>query len=120
MFLIFNLLTDCRPGPADLVFLLDVSLSNHNTLNTSLDYVISVISEIPISLDDFLVSIVTFSSSPELHFDFNTYTDNTTLTQAIMDIRVTQEPSLTSLDSALSFIHQHVSTMIHVSNVHVF
>ncbi|CAG2204766.1 unnamed protein product [Mytilus edulis] len=45
--------TDCRPGPADIVFIIDTSSSLETNINRSLGFITEFIKRIPIGTDDF-------------------------------------------------------------------
>ena len=79
-------ISDCHPGPADVVFLIDSSQSNIAEFNKSRDSVIKVIEKLPIHPDDFRVSVVTFASDVIVEFLFTDFTSNETLINAIDNI----------------------------------
>lgn len=67
------MIVDCRPGPADIVFVVDTSRSMGNTINKSIDYISQFLRKIPIGQDDFQVGAITFSIVPEILFDLDDY-----------------------------------------------
>ena len=79
-------ISDCHPGPADVVFLIDSSQSNIAEFNKSRDSVIKVIGRLPMHPDDFRVSVVTFASDVNVEFLFTDFTSNETLINAVDSI----------------------------------
>lgn len=91
---------DCRPGPADILFLIDSSSSGRNTLNASIDFIEQFLDMLPIGPDDFLMAAISFSNNATLEFGFNDYHDNTSLRNAFRSI--TNKGLATYTDIALS------------------
>ncbi|CAC5366078.1 unnamed protein product [Mytilus coruscus] len=68
--------TDCRPGPADIVFIVDTSSSLITNVNKSLDFITEFIKRIPIGPDDFQVGVITYNFETNVLFDLDDH--NTT------------------------------------------
>lgn len=68
--------TDCRPGPADIVFIVDTSSSLVTHINRSLDFITEFIKRIPIGRDDFQVGVITYDFETNVLFDLDDH--NTT------------------------------------------
>ncbi|XP_061197180.1 collagen alpha-5(VI) chain-like [Saccostrea echinata] len=98
--------TDCRPGPVDVMFLVDTSWSQSEAMNRSIAYMTKFIKHVPIGSYDFQVSLVSFASKPELVFNFTAYRSNSSLLDAVSFIR--NERGATKTSDALSFISQEI------------
>lgn len=94
------ILSDCRPGPADILFLIDSSSSGKNTLNKSVDFIEQFLDTLPIGPSDFQIAAITFSNNATLEFDFNDHNDNSSLRNAFRSI--TNKGHATYTDVALS------------------
>ncbi|XP_052098934.1 uncharacterized protein LOC127733658 [Mytilus californianus] len=68
--------TDCRPGPADIVFIVDTSFSLVTNVNRSRDFITEFIKRIPIGPDEFQVGVITYDFETNVLFDLDDY--NTT------------------------------------------
>lgn len=90
----------CQPSVADLVFILDSSLSQtEQNFNKQLDFIDKFISHIVIGENDFQVAVVTFSTTAKIEFFLEQYRDNTTLKEAVRNI--TFKPGATYTDKGL-------------------
>ncbi|XP_021341564.1 uncharacterized protein LOC110442331 [Mizuhopecten yessoensis] len=91
-----NCTKDCRPGPADIVIVLDSSSSAEIVLNASRSFAASVVERLSIDVDDFRIAILTYSVDVHLEFAFNNHTNKTSLLTAIHNI---------SSGSSASYLH---------------
>ncbi|XP_060064712.1 collagen alpha-3(VI) chain-like [Ylistrum balloti] len=94
-----NCETDCRPGPADILFIMDASFSADKQFNDSKAIVTSIVNKLSIGIDDFHVAILKYSFDVSVEFSFNTYTNKTAMIAAIDNITAIAGPSY--LDKAL-------------------
>jgi ubiquinone/menaquinone biosynthesis C-methylase UbiE len=78
------ILSDCRPGPADLLLVVDSSDSVQ--FNKSIDFITGLIKQIPIGPNDFQVAMITFSWNATVEFTFDHYADNGTLLGVINNV----------------------------------
>ncbi|XP_063435821.1 collagen alpha-5(VI) chain-like [Mytilus trossulus] len=65
---------DCRPGPADIVFVVDTSDSLKNGINKSIDFINQFISKVPIGPNDFQIGVITYNFNSTVLFDLDDYT----------------------------------------------
>ncbi|KAK3083937.1 hypothetical protein FSP39_005650 [Pinctada imbricata] len=77
---------DCRPGPVDLLFLVDISTSSQTECDRVRSFVSSLVSQIAIGSDDFQVAVISYSFTATLLWDFTQYSNNITLLSAINNI----------------------------------
>lgn len=70
---------DCRPGPADILFIIDTSYSTKVVFNKTLNFIDTFLSKLPIGPDDFQMAAITFANNATLEFNFDAYTDNSSL-----------------------------------------
>ena len=105
-----NLISDCRPGPADVMFLVDTSLSQSEAFNRTVDYMTRLVSQIPIGPDDFQIALVSYTFDPKLVFNFTTHLSNSSLVHALTLIKSERGPTMTS--KALQYASQ-VNIMNH-------
>ncbi|KAK3084780.1 hypothetical protein FSP39_018800 [Pinctada imbricata] len=80
---------DCRPGPVDLLFVLDTSSSSRDDCDRIKDYMSTIVNQIPVGPDDFQIAAITYSFRPTLQWSFSQYSDNKTVLQAIDTIHCT-------------------------------
>ncbi|KAK3583737.1 hypothetical protein CHS0354_022771 [Potamilus streckersoni] len=90
----------CHPQPADMIFLLDSSVSQteQNFMN-QLHFVSNFTDHVLIGPNDTQLSVITFSSEALVEFDLNTYDNKTTVNAAIQSIKF--RPGITRTDKAL-------------------
>ncbi|OWF35922.1 Sushi, nidogen and EGF-like domain-containing protein 1 [Mizuhopecten yessoensis] len=88
---------DCRPGPADIIIVLDSSTSAHIVFNKSKSFADSVVKGLSIDAGDFRIAMLTYSADVHLEFGFNTHTNKTSMLTAIDDI---------SSSSGASYLHK--------------
>ncbi|KAL3856724.1 hypothetical protein ACJMK2_011447 [Sinanodonta woodiana] len=90
----------CHPQPADMIFLLDTSVSQ-TELNfmKQLEFVSNFTNHVLIGPNDTQISVITFSSDAIVEFDLTTHTNNISLNKAIQNIKF--NPGITRTDKAL-------------------
>ncbi|XP_052713224.1 von Willebrand factor A domain-containing protein 2-like [Crassostrea angulata] len=93
---------DCRPGPADIVFVVDSSESADFT--RSLDFVSNIIQNLSIGPNDFQIAMITFSWNATLEFAFDEYSNNQSLIDAVNGVAPEYGP--TYLTEALTLAEQ--------------
>ncbi|KAK3084002.1 hypothetical protein FSP39_006530 [Pinctada imbricata] len=81
-----NCQTDCRPGPADLLFVLDASSSSRTDCERMKDFMSTTVKQLAVGPDDFQIAAIAYSFRPILKWTFSKYSDNDTLLQAITSI----------------------------------
>lgn len=86
------------------MFLVDTSFSQKEAINQSVDFMTEFVKQIPIGLNDFQVSVVSFSLHPKMSFDFTTYQSNSSLLSALSLIKSESGPTKTS--DALQYASQ--------------
>ncbi|KAK3583656.1 hypothetical protein CHS0354_021394 [Potamilus streckersoni] len=90
----------CHPQPADMIFLLDSSISQtEENFKKQLDFVSNFTDHVLIGPNDTQVSIITFSFEAYLEFDVSRYNNNATLKAAIQSVQF--KPGITRTDKAL-------------------
>ncbi|XP_060064730.1 uncharacterized protein LOC132545077 [Ylistrum balloti] len=77
---------DCRPGPADIVIILDGSTSTEQVFNSSRQFAISFVEGLSIDSDDFRVAMITYSVDVYVEFEFNTHTNKSSLLAAMNNV----------------------------------
>nr|AQN80778.1 cartilage matrix protein [Pinctada fucata] len=88
-------ITDCRPGPVDSLFLVDISTSSQTECDRVRSFVSSLVSQIAIGSDDFQVAVISYSFTATLLWDFTQYSNNITLLSAINNMSCTGGATLT-------------------------
>ncbi|XP_071179902.1 collagen alpha-5(VI) chain-like [Mytilus edulis] len=86
---------DCRPGPADILFMIDTSASIVGCLNRTIDIMTNIVSKLPIGPKDFQIALMKYSYNPTLVFNFVQYTDIRSITSGFDDINNTNGPTYT-------------------------
>ncbi|KAL3857500.1 hypothetical protein ACJMK2_012166 [Sinanodonta woodiana] len=100
-------LDTCKIGPADIVFLVDSSLSEgKDNFNKQLDFIKEFVQSVYIGPTFVRVSVITFSSNAQVEFNLTTYLENTTLLDAID--RIQYNPGVTNTGSALRAAREEV------------
>ena len=91
----------CHPTPADIVFVLDSSLSMlEHQFRKQLQFVANFTDHVQVGPRDFQISVITFSTDARIEFYLNDYTDNITLKEALG--RIQFKPGVTFTDKGLS------------------
>ncbi|XP_069127881.1 collagen alpha-5(VI) chain-like [Argopecten irradians] len=99
--------TDCRPGPADILFIMDSSYSTEKHFNDSKASVTAIVNKLSIGTDDFLVACMTYSFDVTVEFSFDKFTDKASVITAIN--RLTNKGGSSYLDKALTKSKQMLS-----------
>ncbi|KAK3582743.1 hypothetical protein CHS0354_039787 [Potamilus streckersoni] len=90
----------CHPQPADMIFILDSSVSQtEENFRKQLDFVSNFTDQVLIGPNDTQICVITFSSDVHLEFDFYTHRNNVTLKAAIQGLKF--KPGITRTDKAL-------------------
>ncbi|XP_060605528.1 transmembrane cell adhesion receptor mua-3-like [Ruditapes philippinarum] len=102
----------CHPTPADVVFVLDSSLSmSEQEFTKQLEFVANFSSKVPIGPRDFQISVVTFSTDANVEFYLNQYKDNVSLHDAIMNVNY--KYGITRTDKGLEKVRTEVFSPKH-------
>ncbi|XP_063431364.1 transmembrane cell adhesion receptor mua-3-like [Mytilus trossulus] len=88
--------TDCRPGPADIVFIIDTSSSLETNINKSLSFITEFIKRIPIGKDDFQVGVITYNFDATVLFDLDDYTSTSDMVAKLQHIKGENGATFTS------------------------
>ncbi|XP_052797145.1 collagen alpha-5(VI) chain-like isoform X1 [Mya arenaria] len=97
----------CQPIMADVIFLLDSSISmTAGDFRKQLDFINRFVDHVVVDEKNFRVSVVTFSSKAQLEISLTDYSDNVTLKKAVNSI--TYRPGGTFTHLGLEKIKQHV------------
>ncbi|CAG2223558.1 unnamed protein product [Mytilus edulis] len=78
---------DCRPGPADIVFLVDTSASLQNDVIKSIDFINRFISKVPIGRNDFQIGVIAYNVNSTVLFDLDEYTSATVMNAVLKTIK---------------------------------
>lgn len=78
---------DCRPGPVDIVFVVDTSSSVPNDVNKSIDFIEGFVRNVSIGLDNFQVGVITYNVEPTVLFDLNDHKTEVGIIDALQTIR---------------------------------
>ena len=93
----------CRPLPADVVFVLDSSVSmTEPQFNKQLEFVSNFTDEIELGHRDFQISVITYSFDAHIEFDLDQYNESVTLKEAIANI--TYKPGITNTHLGLEAV----------------
>ncbi|XP_033748483.1 protein eyes shut homolog [Pecten maximus] len=84
---------DCRPGPADIVIILDASSSANTVFNASKAFIASFVKGLSIDAGEFRIALLTYSLDAHLEFGFSAYLNKTTLLAAIDNVSSSSGPS---------------------------
>ncbi|XP_069127880.1 cochlin-like [Argopecten irradians] len=85
--------TDCRPGPADILFIMDSSYSTEKHFSDSKASVSAIVNKLSIGIDDYHVAVMTYSFDPRVEFSFDTFTDKASMISAIDNVTGIPGPS---------------------------
>lgn len=77
--------TDCRPGPADIIFLVDLSTSTNETLGKMKSIMNYFIDSLPIGQNDFQFAAIQFNKETSTLFNFKTYLNDKSSMKAAVD-----------------------------------
>ncbi|WAR02567.1 VWA2-like protein [Mya arenaria] len=99
---------NCQPTMADVIFLLDSSISQtENDFQNQLAFVNQFIDHVVVDERNFRIGVVTFSFKAHLEIGLNDYNDNVTLKQAVNNITFRPGGTLTHL--GLKKVTEHVN-----------
>ncbi|VDI70405.1 Notch, partial [Mytilus galloprovincialis] len=79
--------TDCRPGPADIVFVVDTSDSLQKGVNKSVDFIKEFISQVSIGPNDFQIGVITYNFDTTVLFDLDDYTSASDMSSDLNTLR---------------------------------
>ncbi|KAK3587077.1 hypothetical protein CHS0354_014950 [Potamilus streckersoni] len=100
-------LDTCKIGPADIVFLVDSSVSQgRDNFNKQLDFIKEFVKSVYIGPTFVQVSVITFSFHARVEFNLTKYLENQTLLDAIDQIQY--NPGSTNTGSALRAAREEV------------
>ncbi|CAC5377528.1 unnamed protein product [Mytilus coruscus] len=85
---------DCRPS-ADLMFIIDTSGSVENYLDVIKQFIINIITRLPIGPDDFKVACISYNVNANVVFDFSKHENMSSLISAIRSITSGKGPTYT-------------------------
>ncbi|CAC5383102.1 unnamed protein product [Mytilus coruscus] len=83
---------DCRPGPTDILFIVDISTSTAGHLNRTMTYIVK---RLPIGSEDFQIALMKYNYHPSLVFNFVQYTRVQSITSALYDKHNSNGPTKT-------------------------
>ncbi|XP_052074719.1 collagen alpha-4(VI) chain-like isoform X2 [Mytilus californianus] len=86
---------DCRPGPADILFMVDTSSSTKGHLNRIIYMMTYIVTKLPIGPKDFQIALMKYSYNPTLVFNFAQYTNVQSITSGFDDINISNGPTYT-------------------------
>ncbi|XP_052101277.1 collagen alpha-6(VI) chain-like isoform X2 [Mytilus californianus] len=78
---------DCRPGPADIVFVVDTSDSLQKGVNKSIDFINQFISKVPIGRNDFQIGVIAYNFNSTVLFDLDDYTSASDMSSVLKTVR---------------------------------
>ncbi|XP_052777788.1 von Willebrand factor A domain-containing protein 2-like [Mya arenaria] len=97
----------CQPTMADVIFLLDSSISQTaRDFRKQLDFINRFVDHVVVDDKNFRVGVVTFSSKAQLEISLTDYNDSVTLKEAVYNI--TYRPGGTFTHLGLETVTQHV------------
>ncbi|CAC5393862.1 unnamed protein product [Mytilus coruscus] len=86
---------DCRPGPADILFMVDASESTEGHLNRTIDIMTYIVSKLPIGPKDFQIALMKYSYNPTLVFNFAQHSNVQSMISRFKDINFSNGPTYT-------------------------
>ncbi|CAC5366080.1 Protein eyes shut homolog,Fibropellin-3,Protein crumbs homolog 2,Protein crumbs homolog 1,Neurogenic locus Notch protein,Neurogenic locus notch homolog protein 3,Sushi, von Willebrand factor type A, EGF and pentraxin domain-containing protein 1,Neurogenic locus notch homolog protein 4,Fibropellin-1,Neurogenic locus notch homolog protein 2,Neurogenic locus notch homolog protein 1 [Mytilus coruscus] len=99
---------DCRPGPADIVFVVDTSDSLQNDVNKSIDFIVRFISKVPIGRNDFQIGVIAYNYNSTVLFDLDDYTSASDMNAVLTTIKGKEAATYTAI--ALQQAHEMLTT----------
>ncbi|VDI58399.1 Hypothetical predicted protein [Mytilus galloprovincialis] len=78
---------DCRPGPVDIVFVVDTSDSLQKGVNKSVDFINEFISKVSIGPNDFQIGVITYNFDSTVLFDLDDYTSASDMSSAMNTLK---------------------------------
>ncbi|XP_033747123.1 von Willebrand factor A domain-containing protein 2-like [Pecten maximus] len=81
-----NCTKDCRPGPADIVIIMDASISTQDVFNASKEFAASFVEGLSIDSGEFRIALLTYSTDVHQEFGFNTHTNKASVLAGIDNI----------------------------------
>ncbi|XP_063416957.1 collagen alpha-5(VI) chain-like [Mytilus trossulus] len=102
---------DCRPGPADILLIVDTSTSTEGHLNRTIEIMTYIVKRLPIGSEDFQIALMKYNYHPSLVFNFVQYTSVQSITSAFYDIHNSNGPTNTgeALQKADEIFHDKSS-----------
>ncbi|XP_033748480.1 sushi, nidogen and EGF-like domain-containing protein 1 isoform X7 [Pecten maximus] len=84
---------DCRPGPADIVIILDASSSANTVFNASKAFIATFVKGLSIDAGEFRIALLTYSLDAHLEFGFSAHLNKSTLLAAVDNVSNSSGPS---------------------------
>ncbi|XP_071141247.1 uncharacterized protein [Mytilus edulis] len=88
---------DCRPGHADITFIVDTSSSQENDINRTVEFISKFVNKLPMGKNEYQFSVITYGFKAHLLFDFNDFSSKTDIKLALKQIHGNHSPTYTKL-----------------------
>ncbi|XP_063406480.1 von Willebrand factor A domain-containing protein 2-like [Mytilus trossulus] len=88
---------DCRPGHADITFIVDTSSSQENDINRTVEFISKFVNKLPMGKNEYQFSVITYGFQAHLLFDFNDFSSKTDIKEALKQIHGNHSPTYTKL-----------------------
>lgn len=103
--MIVFILAECQPYVADVVFVLDSSVSQTSTqFSKQLDFINNFIDHVVIGIENFQVAVITYSFNAKVEIELGKYNTNTSLKEAVG--KISYRPGATYTDEGLKTARQ--------------
>ncbi|CAC5383711.1 unnamed protein product [Mytilus coruscus] len=92
-----NSFADCRPGHADITFIVDTSSSQENDINRTIEFISKFVNKLPMGKNDYQFSVITYGFTAQVLFDFNDFSSKSDILEALKQIHGMHSPTYTKL-----------------------
>lgn len=92
-----NSFTDCRPGHADITFIVDSSSSQESDINRTIEFISKFVNKLPIGPNDYQFSVITYGFTAQVLFDFNDFSSKLDILHALKQIHGIHSPTYTKV-----------------------
>ncbi|XP_071143048.1 cartilage matrix protein-like isoform X2 [Mytilus edulis] len=89
--------TDCRPGHADITFIVDSSSSQESDINRTIEFISKFVNKLPMGANDYQFSVITYGFTAQVLFDFNDFSSKPDILQALKQIHGIHSPTYTKV-----------------------
>lgn len=88
---------DCRPGHADITFIVDSSSSQESDINRTIEFISKFVNKLPMGANDYQFSVITYGFTAQVLFDFNDFSSKPDILQALKQIHGIHSPTYTKV-----------------------
>ncbi|XP_063406481.1 von Willebrand factor A domain-containing protein 2-like [Mytilus trossulus] len=88
---------DCRPGHADITFVVDSSSSQETDINRTVEFISKFVNKLPMGPNDYQFSVITYGFTAQVLFDFNDFSSKLDILHALKQIHGIHSPTYTKV-----------------------